>query len=76
MTDDERALHEAALRGLLYLACPDADADAITETAEAIAQRSEETPQEPVPEVVYLKHRPRSFTPRYLLHADLSGADF
>ncbi|MFD9286248.1 hypothetical protein ACFWD7_55640 [Streptomyces mirabilis] len=83
VTDAERAQHEAALCGLLYLACPDAPAYAITETAAAIAQRSEETPQEPVPEAARLTPRPRprprprpaADDPLYLVGADLSGAD-
>lgn len=44
LTDDEREQHAAALRGLLYFACPDAPATAISETAKAIAQRAEGTP--------------------------------
>ncbi|MET7355473.1 pentapeptide repeat-containing protein [Streptomyces mirabilis] len=79
VTDAERAQHEAAQRGLLYLACPDAPAYAITETAAAIGQRSEETPQEPVPEAARLTPRPRprraADDPLYLVGADLSGAD-
>lgn len=79
VTDAERAQHEAALCGLLCLACPDAPAYAITETAAAIAQRSEETPQEPVPEAARLTPRPRprraADDPLYLVGADLSGAD-
>ncbi|MFF9896633.1 hypothetical protein [Streptomyces longispororuber] len=41
VTDDEREQHVAALRGLLYPACP---AAAVTATAEAIAQHGEDTP--------------------------------
>uniref|UniRef100_UPI002F919167 pentapeptide repeat-containing protein n=1 Tax=Streptomyces sp. NBC_01562 TaxID=2975879 RepID=UPI002F919167 len=77
MTDAERARHAAALRGLLYLACPDAPATAITETAAAIARRAETRPEGPAPEAATLKHRsPRgSRTPKNLNGADLTGAD-
>lgn len=78
MTDKERAEHAARLRGLLYLACPDAPAIAISATAEAIAESAEETPQEPVRQAAQLS-QPRH--PRFaedqlnLSGADLSGAN-
>lgn len=40
MDDPETQRHAEILRGLLYLACPDAPTDALEDTASAIAQRS------------------------------------
>ncbi|MEU9126101.1 pentapeptide repeat-containing protein [Streptomyces sp. NPDC048506] len=76
MTDDERAEHAARLRGLLYLACPDAPAWAIASTAEAITQH-EEPLREAVPPVAAHLSQPRqSGTDRLDLNgADLTGAD-
>ncbi|WP_329583106.1 pentapeptide repeat-containing protein [Streptomyces sp. NBC_01361] len=77
VTDTEREEHAARLRGLLYLAYPEAPAAAITATARAIAQRAEEMPLEAVPEAEALMDQtrfPRSDS-LYLRGADLSGAD-
>ncbi|MEE1812889.1 pentapeptide repeat-containing protein [Streptomyces sp. BE133] len=78
MTDYERAEHAARLRGLLYLACPDAPASAIESTAKAITQHSEETPSEPVPEAAdlsQLQEQPSDADQLNLSCADLTGAD-
>ncbi len=76
MTDDEREQHVAALRGLLYLACPDSPAIAITVTAEAIAQHTEEVTGTPVPQAAHLNElkRPSIVDPLNLVDADLAGA--
>ncbi|WP_159048860.1 pentapeptide repeat-containing protein [Streptomyces sp. NRRL B-3648] len=76
MTDDEREQHVAALRGLLYLACPDSPAVAITATAEAIAQHTVEAPDSPVPQAAHLNgpRRPSVVDPLKLADADLAHA--
>ncbi|MFE7963738.1 pentapeptide repeat-containing protein [Streptomyces cellulosae] len=76
LTDDERAEHAARLRGLLYLACPDAPAGALEYTAEAITERAAEPPAEAVPEAADLgrPRRPYSEDPLNLCGADLRGA--
>ncbi|PKV82853.1 pentapeptide repeat-containing protein [Streptomyces sp. TLI_146] len=75
MTEREREHHAAALRGLLYLACPDASGTAISETADAIAQHTQETPHTPVPEAWHLGPAYRITGPLNLKGADLSDAD-
>lgn len=78
MTDAEREQHAAALRGLLYLACPNATGPAITATAEAITERAEETPREPVPEAAQLRDpgsRSLQARSRYRSAEDLTGRD-
>ncbi|MGW2103693.1 pentapeptide repeat-containing protein [Streptomyces olivaceoviridis] len=76
VTDPERKEHAARLRGLLYLACPDAPAAAITEVAEAMAQRAEEPAQAPVAEAAHLTDgRESAPDPLNLSGADLSGAN-
>lgn len=77
MTDAERAEHAARLRGLLYLACPDAPGEAITATAAAISKDDEDTPREAVPPAALLSESVRGNkpAPRYLRGADLAGAD-
>lgn len=83
VTYDERAEHAARLRGLLYLACPDAPAWAIESTAEAITQLAEETPGEPVPEAAHLslpQQQPSdvdrlNLTEANLTEANLTGVD-
>ncbi|MFJ5725011.1 pentapeptide repeat-containing protein [Streptomyces sp. NPDC093149] len=77
MTDYERAEHAGRLRGLLYLACPDAPALAIESTAEAIIRHSKETPSEPVPEAADLsqpREHPSGAGQLNLRHAILTGA--
>ncbi|MFJ8636428.1 pentapeptide repeat-containing protein [Streptomyces sp. NPDC093568] len=75
VTDAERAEHAARLRGLLYLACPDAPAAAIDATAEAIVEHAEEAPQNPVLQAAQLR-QPIDVTAQLNLHgADLTGAD-
>ncbi|WP_336052228.1 pentapeptide repeat-containing protein [Streptomyces sp. CA2R101] len=81
MTDDERAEHAARLRGLLYLACPDAPAWAIASTAEAITQHEEPLREASPPVAAHLVRPRQSGTDRldlngaYLTGADLSRAN-
>ncbi|MER5517442.1 pentapeptide repeat-containing protein [Streptomyces sp. NPDC002763] len=78
VTYDERAEHAARLRGLLYLACPDAPAWAIESTAEAITQHAEETPGEPVPEAAHLslpQQQPSDVDRLNLTEANLTEAN-
>ncbi|MGW2748101.1 pentapeptide repeat-containing protein [Streptomyces sp. NPDC001450] len=78
VTDAERSQRAAALRGLLFLACPDASRTAIIMTAEAIAQRADETPRQAVPEAQGLRkrHSPKDWdSVMDLVGADLVGAD-
>ncbi|MGW8790810.1 pentapeptide repeat-containing protein [Streptomyces althioticus] len=76
MTDDERAEHEARLRGLLYLSCPDAPAGALEATAEAITRSVGRVPAAAVPEAADLARprQPYSADPLNLCGADLRGA--
>jgi uncharacterized protein YjbI with pentapeptide repeats len=76
MTDDERAEHEARLRGLLYLSCPDAPAGALEATAEAITRSAGRVPAAAVPEAADLARprQPYSADPLNLCGADLRGA--
>ncbi|MET8129592.1 pentapeptide repeat-containing protein [Streptomyces sp. NPDC005065] len=74
VTDAERAEHAARLRGLLYLACPDAPATAITATAEAIAENAEEKPQGPVLQAAQLSQTRPPLDELNLRGADLRGA--
>ncbi|MEV6090974.1 pentapeptide repeat-containing protein [Streptomyces cellulosae] len=77
LTDDERAEHAARLRGLLYLACPDAPAGALEYTAEAITLCAEEPPAEAVPEASHLgrPRQPFRTDPLNLCGVDLRGAN-
>nr|WP_078506776.1 pentapeptide repeat-containing protein [Streptomyces sp. SID8379] len=76
VTHAEREAHAAALRGLLYLACPDALPSAIDETARAITECADQTPLAPVPEAAHLTDPPGDRpVPLDLRWADLSGAD-
>ncbi|MER5347070.1 pentapeptide repeat-containing protein [Streptomyces mirabilis] len=82
VTDAQRAEHAARLRGLLYLACPDAPATAITATAEAIAENAEETPflqaiqlRSTKPPLDELNLRGADLRGAGLANADLNGAD-
>ncbi|MEU6655956.1 pentapeptide repeat-containing protein [Streptomyces sp. NPDC046900] len=77
MDGTERGQHAAALRGLLYLACPDAAPTAIAGTAAAIARRAGTVPKGPVPQAASLKNPfPAGFrNPQTLSKADLSDAD-
>ncbi|MFD4116912.1 pentapeptide repeat-containing protein [Streptomyces niveus] len=80
MVDDPEIRRQAdALRGLLYLACPDAPPAAISDTAQAIAERSGDRtpPTSAVAEAARLTTAPRpdSRPPHNLSGADLSGAD-
>ncbi|WP_395758589.1 pentapeptide repeat-containing protein [Streptomyces althioticus] len=76
MTDDEHAEHEARLRGLLYLSCPDAPAGALEATAEAITRSAGRVPAAAVPEAADLARprQPYSADPLNLCGADLRGA--
>lgn len=76
MTDDERAEHEARLRGLLYLSCPDAPAGALEATAEAITRSAGRVPAAAVPEAADLvrPRQPYSADPLNLCGADLRDA--
>ncbi|WP_406716060.1 pentapeptide repeat-containing protein [Streptomyces althioticus] len=76
MTDDEHAEHEARLRGLLYLSCPDAPAGALEATAEAITRSAGRVPAAAVPEAADLARprQPYSADPLNLCGADLRDA--
>ncbi|MFJ2968662.1 pentapeptide repeat-containing protein [Streptomyces collinus] len=79
MVDDTETQRRAnVVRGLLFLACPDAPSAALDSAAEGIVERSadQEPPTHAVLDARYLT-RPRSADdpPRNLAGADLSGAD-
>ncbi|MFC8678057.1 pentapeptide repeat-containing protein [Streptomyces griseorubiginosus] len=77
VTDAERAERVARLRGLLYLACPDADPGAIDATAAAIADRTKDSPGEGVGPAARLAEAVQQPNPPRLnlSGADLTGAD-
>ncbi len=77
MDDTETQRQVGVLRGLLYLACPDAPTTALDAAAHAIAERSADPgpPTHASPEAARLAlQRPDNDAPRNLTRADLAGA--
>ncbi|MFJ3673383.1 pentapeptide repeat-containing protein [Streptomyces sp. NPDC090106] len=73
--EHERDAHAARLRGLLYLACPDASPEGIENTAEAIADSADSLPQTAVPPAAQLYPNTSQQGTLNLSRADLNRAD-